>query len=180
MIPDVRQIFDLWKKYDFPENKRLHSELVAQVAIFLAEKLLIVNKQLSLNMKLLKAAALLHDIDKNIPKLSGETHPDTGVRVLKEEGMGEVAELVKSHPLHLIINPQTAPKTWEEKILFLSDKTVKYQIVTVDKRFDLWNREHMSPKEQEQLDLAYPKVKELEKEIFSLIKIKPEDLLNLI
>ncbi|MBI5619911.1 hypothetical protein HY950_03045, partial [Candidatus Gottesmanbacteria bacterium] len=84
------------------------------------------------------------------------------------EGMEEVAALVKAHPLHAILDPLTAPKTWEEKILFLADKMVKYKIIGVDGRFALWNAEHLPAGQQAILDASYPKVKELEKEIAKL------------
>ncbi|MBI4066383.1 HDIG domain-containing protein, partial [Candidatus Gottesmanbacteria bacterium] len=93
MIPAEDQVMQLWDKYDLPEGKRRHVKLVANVARLLATKL-------KINEPLLTAGALLHDIDKNVPKLPGERHPDAGVRILQEEGMGEVASLVKTHPLH--------------------------------------------------------------------------------
>lgn len=168
MIPTEEQTRALWDKYNLPEYKRNHVILVAKVAKFFA-------KYFSVNTRLLIAGALLHDIDKNAQKLPGEQHPDTAVRILTEEGMGEVAALVKTHPLHAILDPTIAPKTWEEKLLFLSDKMVKQDIVTVDERFALWRQEDLPAEAYDLLDRTYPKVKELEREIFTLIKSKPED-----
>ena len=118
---------------------------------------------------LLQAAALLHDIDNNIPKLSGEKHPDTAVRILREEGMEEVAAIVATHSLHAILDPVNGPKTIEQKILYLADKMVKYEVIGVDARFKLWSKEHLPPDAQAVLDAAYPKVKALEKEILAKI-----------
>lgn len=162
MIPTEKQVKVLWEKYQLPENKRRHVTLVARVARNLSKKF-------NVNRKLLIAGALLHDIDKNAKKLPGERHPDTAVRILTEEGMSEVAGLVATHPLHAILDPRISPKTWEEKILYLADKMVKYEIITVDQRFKLWNDEHLPKDAQALLDAAYPKTKELEKEIFDLI-----------
>ena len=170
---------NLWDKYELPETKRRHVTLVAKVALFLSEKCKEADSAIAINEHLLVSAALLHDIDKNIAKKPGEQHPDTGVRILREEGMGEVANLVKSHPLHAIVDPTLAPKTWEEKLLFLADKMVKSKIITVDERFRLWNDEHLPPKEQAILDTCYPKVKALEKEIFDFIKIRPEQVASI-
>lgn len=178
MIPTEEQCKRLWEKYQLPEYKRRHVELVARVAMFLAEQ---INKvtNLQINKPLLLAGALLHDIDKNIPKLSGEQHPDTAVRILREEGMWEVAALIRTHPLHAILDPVISPKTWEEKLLYLADKMVKQDIITVDARFALWNAEHLPPQAQRVLDATYPKVKVLEKEIFTLMKRKPKDVAKL-
>ncbi|MBI2405040.1 HDIG domain-containing protein [Candidatus Gottesmanbacteria bacterium] len=174
MIPNEEEVKALWDKYQLPDKKRLHVSLVAKVALFLAKELRFTIYDLRINDKLLLAGALLHDIDKNIPKLPGEVHPDAAVRILRQEEMREVADLVKTHPLHAILDPKLAPKTWEEKLLFLADKMVKHEIVGVDTRFSLWNAEHLPQKEQKILDRAYPKVKALEREIFDMMGIKPE------
>ena len=171
MIPTEDQVKQLWEKYGLPERKRRHVGIVAKVAKYMATKL-------NINEKLLIAAALLHDIDKNAPKLPGEQHPDAGVRILREEGMGEVADLVKTHPLHAILDPAIAPKTIEEKLLFLADKMVKHEVIGVDARFALWRDEHLPTAEQEVLDAAYPKVKELEKEVLDLIGWEPKRILE--
>lgn len=178
MIPTESQAKRLWDKYGMPEGKRRHVTLVANVATLLATKRKAQSAKRKINEALLVAGALLHDIDKNIPKLPNEQHPDTGVRILCEEGMGEVAELVKTHPLHAILNPRIAPKTWEEKLLYLADKMVKDEVIGVDARFRLWNDEHLPEEEQRILDSAYPKVKQLEKEALDLIGSTPKRILE--
>jgi putative nucleotidyltransferase with HDIG domain len=177
MIPDKKQCYELWDKYNLPPEKRTHCQLVAKVAIEIAAKLKIKNLKLKINQKLLLAAALLHDLDKKIEKFPGERHPDAGVRVLKQEGMEEVAVLIKSHPLHLILDPNTAPRTLEEKILFLADKMVKYEIIGVDRRFSLWQAEENTPETIKILDLSYPKVKALKIEILGMINMTEDQLI---
>ena len=176
MIPTEEQAKALWNKYRLPESKRIHVALVARVTSFLAEQLAKSSGLWKINNKLLVAAALLHDIDKTVPKMPGETHPDTAVRILREEGMEEVAVLVATHSLHAILDPTFAPKTWEEKLLYLSDKMVKQEIITVDKRFALWRSEDLPHAARRTLDACYPKVKELEKEVFALIEVKPHEV----
>lgn len=178
MIPTLQEAQALWDKYQLPEKKRVHGALVAKVALFLANRLVQLDKLVKLDKDLVLVAALLHDIDKNIPKLPGEQHPDAGVRILRQEGMEEVANLVKTHPLHCVLDPAIAPHSGEEKLLFLADKMVKQEIITVDKRFALWNAEHLPPQEQDILDRAYPKVKALEREIFDVIGMQPEDVVK--
>jgi HD superfamily phosphodiesterase len=180
MIPTEIQAKKLWDIYQVPESKRRHLALVAEVANFIASRMREGGSGKQINIPLLTAAALLHDLDKNVHKLADERHPDAAVRILKKEGMTETANLVASHPLHLILDPATAPRTWEEKILFLSDKMVKYEIITVDERFKLWNAEHMPEAQRRILDGSYPKVKALETEIFSLINIVPGTVKNML
>ena len=173
MIPNNNQVKALWDKYDLPEKKRIHCELVARVAVWMARQLKLKTVNLKINEDLLRAAALLHDIDKNILKLPGEGHPDAGVRVLQKEGMEEIADLVRTHPLHAILSPAISPKTWEEKLLFLADKMVKYDVITVDKRFALWREESLPADAAAVLEAAHPKVKELEKEICDIVGVHP-------
>lgn len=173
MIPTHDQIMALWDLYELPDYKRVHMGLVEKVAIFFAKRLT-QKAGVMVNTHLLSAAALLHDIDKAIPKGVGEHHPDTAVRVLREVGMGVVADLVRTHSLSAILDEHISPKTWEEKILFLSDKMVKREIVGVDKRFQLWRAEHLPPIAMRQLDESYPLVKALEKEICDMVQIDPD------
>lgn len=185
MIPSDKLVEELWDRYMLPEEKRTHVTLVARVAVFLGN---ILNERASgdgrsdapkINLKLLEAAALLHDIDKAAPKLPGERHPDTAVRILRAEGMNEVADIVVTHPLHAILDPKISPKTWEQKLLYLADKMVKYDIVGVDKRFALWRDEQLPPDAQKILDESYPKVKKLEQEVFTLAGISLDDVVKL-
>ena len=178
MIPTRDQAIALWDDYQLPDTKRRHVELVERVALFFAMRL---TKAIgvTINTPLLSAAALLHDIDKSIQKAEGEHHPDTGVRVLRERGMSEVADLVKTHSLSAILDRNLSPKSWEEKLLYLADKMVKNEILDVDKRFALWQAEQLPERAQMELTEAYPKVKQLEAELCRLIQVEPSEIAGL-
>ena len=120
------------------------------------------------NKQLIEASALTHDIDKAIPKKTGEKHPDTAVRVLTELGFTEVAQVVRKHSVHCVLDPKLTPATWEEKIVFLADKMVKHELIGVEERFRLWFREDLPAEAVSELKAAYPKVKILEQEVFSV------------
>lgn len=175
MIPNEQTVHKLWDVYALPEVKRNHSQIVADVALFLGLRVQEI-LHISIDTNLLYIGALLHDIDKKIPKATGEHHPATGVRILNQLGFGEVANLIKTHSLPAILDQSIAPKTWEEKLLFLSDKMVKHSVITVDERFLLWRKEDMPKEAIDELDKTYPKVKQLEKEVFSLIGLHPYDV----
>ncbi len=179
MIPSYEEAKKLWIIYHLPDNKQKHCELVAKLALFFASKLK-EKKQIAIQTDILRAAALLHDIDKNIPHKEGERHPDTGVRILTEIGMDEVAHVVKTHPLHAILESSIAPKTWEEKLLFLADKMTKYETISVDARFSLWRwRAEQLPKEEVFiLEKAYPKVKELEQFVCATVGLTPTEVIQ--
>ncbi len=167
---------DIWEKYSLPENKRIHVTLVAQVSGFLGKKLEEFSRDIQIDSSTLRYASLLHDIDKNVVRLPGEIHPDTAVRILQEEELPAIARIVKTHSLYAILDAGIMPTTWEEKVLYLADKMVKYSIITVDKRFDLWRKEDLPDSEMKKLDECYPLVKKLEIDIFSRIHTAPEQV----
>lgn len=149
-------------------------ELVADVAKYLATQLKVKSQKLKINVDLLEAAGLLHDIDKGIPK-AGRVHPEVGVELLRQEGYEAIADVVAKHSLPAILDEKLCPKTWEEKILFLADKMVKDEVIGVDERFRLWREENI-PEQNKILDKTYPKVKALEQEIAGLVEKEAEDL----
>lgn len=173
-------ILHLWNTYNLPEYKRNHSRLVAMVSVWFAKRLMERMPKISINIALLEPSALLHDIDKVIPRENDEHHPDTGVRILKKEGLSDIADLVRTHPLHAILDQNIAPKTLEERILYLSDKMVKQDIITVDERFSLWRAKNLPKSALLVLDQAYPKVKALEWEICEQIGVHPKDVARLV
>lgn len=178
MIPTSSEARQLWDTYTLPTAKRNHCALVAGLAVWLGNRLT-QKTAIHINLSLLEAAGLLHDIDKAVPRKTGERHPDTAVRLLREQAFTEVADLVRTHPLHAILDHNLSPKSWEEKLLYLSDKMVKHAIISVDERFALWNAEHLPQKAQDELDAAYPKVKALEAEVCTKIGLSPADIIRL-
>ncbi len=168
-----RIVYMLWEKYALSSKKRVHVTLVAKVADFLACRLSASFSDIHIDLSMLRTAALLHDIDSNVQFLPNETHPDAAVRILRQEGLNEVANIVKTHSLYAILDAGIMPKKWEEKVLYLSDKMVKYEIITVDERFALWKNEQLPRESIEKMNLCYPMVKKLETEIFSYIQLDP-------
>jgi putative nucleotidyltransferase with HDIG domain len=153
--------------------------MVANVALQIARKCKEHGAAVQIDEHLLEASALLHDIDKNIEKLPGETHPDAGVRILKQEGMDEVAEVIRTHQLHMICKDITAPKTIEQQLLFLADKMTKYECIGIEKRFSMWKKEDYDAQSQKNLDEAYPKVCALRDDILKVAGISEEELIQL-
>jgi HD superfamily phosphodiesterase len=71
----------------------------------------------SLDIYLLEAAALLHDLAKSEPD-----HARTGAQLLHEHGFGVVAELVSTH-MDISLNEGKAISTAE--VLYLADKMMQ-------------------------------------------------------
>ncbi|MBI5018813.1 HD domain-containing protein [Candidatus Gottesmanbacteria bacterium] len=179
MIPTRQKIDALWNTHNLPPLKRNHCMLVARLAVWFAQRLMAEGSVKEINIPLLEAAALLHDIDKMVPKLPHEQHPDAGVRILTAAGYPLIADLVKTHPLHAILDQNIAPRSIEQKLLYLSDKMVKHEIITVDQRFALWRSENLPATARDVLDRSYPLVKALETEVCGVLRVAPEDVAKL-
>ena len=176
MIPNQKQCYALWDKYKLPSSKRIHIQVVTNLALFLAKSIIKQHPQIKIDLMLLEAACLLHDIDQQIKPLPGEKHPDTAVRMLKQLEFHSVAQVVAKHALHCIMDGKTASLAWEEKLLFLADKMVKYELIGVEHRIKLWLKENWPETAKNELTAAYPKVKQLEQEILQLAGVSFADI----
>ena len=70
-----------------------HSRRVCQVAVCIAEHLNHQSRQP--NLKLVIAAALLHDITKTRSFKTGENHANTGARLMESLGYREVGDIIE-------------------------------------------------------------------------------------
>ncbi len=131
-VPTREQCYEILAQYDVPPHIVAHSERVAQVACFLAEALKKVGEPLDL--ALIEASALLHDLTKYWSLKTGENHALSAARELRSLGYPEVAEVVAQH-IFLIPGPPGAPIRAEE-VVYYADKRVKHtEIVLLKERF---------------------------------------------
>ena len=128
-IPTKKQCLEILKKNKTPSNVIEHCKAVCIVAEEIADKL--IKKGIKVNKKLVIAASLLHDIERE-----KKNHVVEGANLLRKMGFQEVAEVMSKHSLYKIENPLQQPNTYEEKIVFYADKRAKNdKIVSMDERF---------------------------------------------
>ncbi len=164
-IPAREQCFALLEKYKVPRVIVEHSLQVTKVAVYLGKKLAAAGEKI--NLPLLEAAALLHDIDKKICLDDGsKKHAVEAARILEREGFPEIASIVKQHRLsHILEEPFSS---WEAKLVYYADKRVRHSsIVSLQERFDYLLGRYGEFKGN--IIKAKPKVFALEEEIFSKI-----------
>ena len=112
-----------------PSKVILHSKAVCKVAEKIADSL--IKRKIKINKKLVIAAAMLHDVERGRDK-----HVAMGIKLLKNLGYPEVANVVKKHSLYKLEVKNRQPATWEEKIVFYADKRcVGNKVVSVEERF---------------------------------------------
>jgi putative nucleotidyltransferase with HDIG domain len=155
-----------------PENIRRHSLLVTELAVFLAAGL---NRNgCRLDIGLIEAAALLHDIGKITSLETGEDHAVLGARMLHGIVDPAVAGIVEEH---ISLDPsQVAGPITESLIVNYADKRVRHdQVVSVRERYrDLIARYAKSPSHEQFLRKKLSLYIELERTIFSHLTIAPQ------
>jgi len=176
-IPDQTTCLSLMDRYGMLANIKNHSLMVRHVAVFLGRKL--TEKGLDLNLQLIEASALLHDITKTISLKTKEDHAYTGGLLLDKLGYNRVAFIVKQH---VFLNNWDVNKSIsEEHIVNYSDKRVMHdKIVTLQKRFDDLKIRYGNTQEKlDRIDKMFKKTIELEIEIFRLLPFEPGRILDL-
>ena len=153
-----------------------HSELVTEVALLLGRKL---NKNgQNLDLALVEAGALLHDIAKTICLDTNENHALSGGDMLGEMGYPAVANIVRQH---ICLDPDVlcSDIVTEAALVNYSDKRVKHEeVVNIKERFRDVKERYLCkfPHFTDRFKEVFLETQRLEEKIFSLIDISPEDI----
>ncbi len=171
LIASRTECMELLRQFDMPQHIRRHSLLVAEVALFLAARL---NQNSStLDLRLIEAGALLHDVGKMSSLETGENHAALGAQMLEGIVAPAVARIVGEH-ISLDSSQAAGPPT-ESLIVNYSDKRVRHdRVVSIDERYDDLIERYAKTLPQvkffrHKLDLYYA----LERTIFSHLTIAP-------
>jgi len=177
IIPTREECLRLMNQYGMLENIIDHSIEVANVALYLSEEL---NKRgQRIDLLLVEAASLLHDLTKTESFNTKEDHAWTASRLLKEMGYGEVGEVVAQH---IWLSHEVDPLfVSEEEVVNYADKRVMHdRIVSLKERFnDLRERYGSDQKGMDYLGRMEKVIQKIENKIFLILQINPNDLRNL-
>jgi uncharacterized protein len=177
-IPSEQECLELLEKYRTPEHIVLHSRKVWEVGKILGEGLLRQNN--TVDLQLLRASCLLHDIGKYPCILDGtKFHDIRGEQILEAEGFPSIARIVVQH---VILRSQIAAPLKEEHVVYYADKRVVHdEVVSLEERFLYLNQTYgKNPKAVEMLLLMKQETQRLEDAIFNLLDFDPEDLVRLL
>ena len=181
MIPDRDACFAILRDHDVQPHIVAHSVSVERVALYIARLHLDRNGAGDIDLSLVSAGALLHDIAK-IPAIhAGVKHSDMGADMMLDLGLFEVAPLVRQHVLLDEYN-QNGVVT-EAELVNYGDKRVTHdQIVTLDGRFDdLYVRYgSRSPKAMEHVKEIHRRSVDLEKKLFCSLSVAPDELVDIL
>lgn len=124
--PDLEECFSILEIQGVPDDIVRHCRKVMEVSLEIHYGL--GNAGLGLNVHILKAAALLHDMAK-----SEKNHARAGGELLQKMGYGQVGSVIGSHT---DIEVDEKSRITESEILYLADKLVKEdRRISIEDRF---------------------------------------------
>jgi putative nucleotidyltransferase with HDIG domain len=176
MIPNREECLRLMGEYGMLENIFAHSLQVAKVALFISIELN--KKDQRVDLGLVEAASLLHDLTKTECLKTKENHAQTGYQLLKRMGYERVGEVVAQH---IWLGEEDPAAVSEEEIVNYADKRVKHErIVSLEERFnDLKVRYGKDQLAIDYLERMEKEVYKIENKIFFILQIDPHDLQHL-
>lgn len=125
-LPTEQECLFLQSRYETAPEIKKHCRLVADTALGLGQALH--RRGHSLNLELVFAAGMLHDLVRHLPE-----HAATGARILSGFGFHRVAEIVRTH-VDLEVGPRD--RITEAELVYLADKLVRGQErVSLETRF---------------------------------------------
>ena len=165
IIPDDEGCRALWDRYDMLDNIRAHSLLVANVATRLAEKA--VSRGFSVNVRAVRASALLHDIAKTWCLRHGGSHAELGASwVLQETGNRIIAKGVFHHvywPWELPVDDGGQMCSVPFFVLYADKRARHDAFVSLEIRYeDLLDRYGRSERHRESICASYLQIKAVE------------------
>ena len=178
-IPNGEEARRILAARDLPKGIVIHSEGVAVVAREAAR--LVSDAGIPVDERLVESAAILHDIDKPMTSRGKADGPDgqhgeVGARMLERMGFAELAPAVASHPVASVLDESRYPRGWVAVLVFLADKHVAQEFLTIDERLDDMQRRY--PRFSTQIDEARPRVHALEAELAEIAELEVGDLVE--
>lgn len=170
-IPSRKDCLSLMERVGMPRHIQCHSWLVAEVAVFLGG--LLNDRSTNLDLRLLEAGGLLHDIAKPRSIVTGEKHEELGAVMLQDWGYPTVAQIVREH-VTMDYGRAMGPVS-ESVLVNYADKRVRHsEIVSIQDRFlDLIERYARSREHAAFLEKRMGLYFSLEERIFEHLPISP-------
>ncbi|MFA4960115.1 MAG: HD domain-containing protein [Candidatus Pacearchaeota archaeon] len=155
-----------------------HSRIVSDFLLSICLRLNELHSEFNIDCEKMRIAGLLHDIGKNgiDPDFF---HAETGWKILSDEGLNEMAKIVRTHTIAKESAESEGregfePITLEEKLLTYADSHVKHdKVVTFDERFnDVIERSRDNIKKCNALIFARERIRRIVDEVDALLENK--------
>jgi HD superfamily phosphodiesterase len=162
-----------YERYAYPDWLRAHSRLVGAIGAVLAKARTAAGDVLDVDSVAL--AAFLHDIGRS-PLLAGDPreHNELSALILAAEGLPACVEPARRHAIYTVLDPATAPRTIEEKVVYVADRRGGMRIqATLERATDTAARH---PKYRDEVARAIPIALDIEREVFAGLPFSAAEL----
>jgi uncharacterized protein len=179
LIPTRSECLTALRDHEVPDNIIGHSIVVEQVAVILSHRL--VEAGNGMDITLVSAGALLHDIAKMRGIREGRPHSELGAETTDRLGFLEVSPIVGQHVRLADYGDNGGID--EAKLVNYADKRVNHEeIVTLDERFDYLFERYgsASPEARERIAEMKRLTAAIEGQIFARLSITPSDVKRLV
>jgi len=147
-VPTRVEAASLLLSLDPPPWQLRHARAVGEVAGWLAAR--IAANGITVDRRLVETAALLHDVDKSLPKgdpAGALPHGEGSAAWLDRHGHPELRRAVAHHPVTRLADGEdyqrwAAFASREERIVAYADKRASQRLESMDARFAGWARRH--------------------------------------
>lgn len=162
-----------YARYAYPDWLRSHSRLVGAIGAVLARARAAAGDTLDTNAVAL--AAHLHDIGRS-PLLAGDRreHNELSALILAAEGLPACVEPARRHAIYTVLDPATAPRTIEEKLVYIADRRGGMRVQAIEERAKDTAARH--PKYAHEIARAIPIALAIEREVFSGLPFSAAEL----
>jgi len=181
-VPGRTEAATLLLSLDPPGWFLRHSAAVAEVAAWVARRA--DGNGQSVDIALVEAAALLHDVDKIVPAddpARALPHGDGSADWLRRQGHAELAGAVRAHPVTRLLD-STAFDRWlavaevEARIVAYADKRAGQRLESMAARFASWERRYPDGWSAAEGAAVRARAAELEADVCGRARISPADV----
>jgi len=160
-------------RYRYPEWLREHSRTVGRIAGLLAAAS--ADAGLVVDVEAVALAGYLHDIGKS-PLLSGDRrqHEVRSALVLAAEGLPDLVEPARRHPVYALTDSARAPRTLAERIVSLADRRGGLAVVSLEER--IAEQAARAPEFAADRPAQLAAARALEAGVFAPLAFRPDEL----
>jgi 5'-deoxynucleotidase YfbR-like HD superfamily hydrolase len=162
-----------FERYRYPDWLVAHSRVVGAIA-----EVLVAGRRRGapkIDADAVVLAAYLHDIGRS-PLLDGDAR-DHNIRsglVLAAEGERACVELARRHAIYTVLDPELAPRTAEEKLVYVADRRGGQSVESLQERAR--DTARRNPEYAADIERAIPLAQAIEREVFRDVSFAPDEL----
>ena len=174
-LPSYTTCLSWLQEQEIPYNLLDHVQGVAAAAYQLAVWLRAAGQ--AVDPLLAHRGGLLHDLAKLKAADRRISHGELAGLMLKDRGYPQLAEIAHRHMLFSLIEPDTQPLTWEQKLVYFADKLIERgRLASLEERIAGLRQRY--PQDSQQISAILPVLRTLENEICTAAGFPASELIQ--